>query len=75
MGEVRTKFADFLEENKINVREKNSFNFLWVIDFPLFEKNDDGITSAHHPFTQPHPDDICLLESNPFNVCIVEDNI
>ena len=39
----------------------------WVTDFPLFEKDadDDALTSSHHPFTAPHPDDLALLDSAP----------
>ena len=38
---------------------------LWVVDFPLFEAiADDGRPiPAHHPFTQPHPDDLDLLDA------------
>ncbi|MCU1458714.1 MAG: aspS [Actinomycetia bacterium] len=37
--------------------------FLWVVDFPLFESvgPDGRPVPAHHPFTMPHPDDIALL--------------
>jgi aspartyl-tRNA synthetase len=42
-------------------------SFLWVLDFPLFEK--DATTGAlgavHHPFTSPHPDDLALLDAAP----------
>jgi aspartyl-tRNA synthetase len=39
--------------------------FLWVVDFPLFEAlSDDGKPiPAHHPFTMPHPDDVQLLDA------------
>jgi aspartyl-tRNA synthetase len=45
-------------------------NFLWVVDFPLFDGVDeDGRPMpAHHPFTMPHPDDIDRLESEPLSV-------
>ncbi len=38
--------------------------FVWVTDFPLFEKVDESgrPTPAHHPFTMPHPDDLALLD-------------
>ncbi|MBJ7282580.1 MAG: aspartate--tRNA ligase [Acidimicrobiia bacterium] len=38
--------------------------FVWVTDFPLFEKVDASgrPTPAHHPFTMPHPDDLALLD-------------
>lgn len=43
------------------------FEFLWVVDFPLFDGVDDEghPVAAHHPFTMPHPDDIDLLETDP----------
>jgi aspartyl-tRNA synthetase len=39
--------------------------FLWVVDFPLFEGLDDEgrPVPAHHPFTMPHPDDLHLLDA------------
>jgi aspartyl-tRNA synthetase len=44
-----------------------TLSFLWVLDFPLFEK--DATTGAlgavHHPFTSPHPDDVALLDTAP----------
>ncbi len=44
---------------------EGGLNFLWVVDFPLFEGlDDDGRpVPAHHPFTMPHPDDLGLLAS------------
>jgi len=44
--------------------------FLWIVDFPLFEGvADDGRPiPAHHPFTSPHPDDLAILESDPLAV-------
>jgi aspartyl-tRNA synthetase len=43
---------------------EGGLNFLWVVDFPLFEALGDGgrPVPAHHPFTMPHPDDIGLLD-------------
>ncbi len=43
------------------------FHFLWVTDFPLFEwsAEEQRWTSAHHPFTMPHPDDRSLVASHP----------
>jgi aspartyl-tRNA synthetase len=45
---------------------EGGLNFLWVVDFPLFEGlGDDGSPlPAHHPFTMPHPDDVGLLASD-----------
>lgn len=47
----------------------NDWSFLWVVEPPLFEKNDDGsFAAAHHVFTRPHDSDIPLLESDPGKV-------
>ena len=44
---------------------EGGLQFLWVVDFPLFEAlDDDGRPiPAHHPFTMPHPDDLELLDA------------
>ncbi len=40
--------------------------WLWVVDFPIFEiEEDGGLTPAHHPFVHPHPEDLDLLEGHP----------
>lgn len=49
MGRLRQKVAQ-----DMGLIDENVFNFLWVVDFPMFERNDDGSISAlHHPFTMP----------------------
>ena len=69
MGKLRLEMANQLEAQGLKLRS-DSFNFLWVCDFPLFLPSDDGgvIESAHHPFTAPHPDDVHLLKSDPLKV-------
>jgi len=49
---------------KLNLIDDKKFNFLWVVDFPLFQYNEDEKRweSEHHPFTSAHPDDMKLLE-------------
>ncbi|EAH7597139.1 aspartate--tRNA ligase [Campylobacter upsaliensis] len=47
------RFRLFLAE-ELKLLDPNALEFLWVVDFPMFEKNDDGSYSAmHHPFTMP----------------------
>ena len=55
---------------KRGLYDVNQIDLLWVTDFPMFEKDDlTGVVSpAHHPFTQPHPDDVDRLESDPTSV-------
>ncbi|XP_074102503.1 aspartyl-tRNA synthetase, mitochondrial [Cotesia typhae] len=68
LGKILVEFANIIESKGRQVRTQG-YEFLWIVDFPLFEKNDDGsIASTHHPFTAPHPDDIQYLETDPFNV-------
>jgi len=52
---------------RLGLRDKNKFNCLWVIDFPLLEKDEElgRYFAKHHPFTSPNADDIHLLASNP----------
>ena len=45
--------------------------YVWVVDFPLFVGVDEASgrpKPGHHPFTQPHPDDLHLLETEPLRV-------
>ena len=47
---------------------EGGFNFLWVVDFPLFEAVDEATgrpVPAHHPFTMPHEEDWELLDGSP----------
>ena len=44
----------------------NEWKFLWILDYPLFEKDSDGNpTPLHHPFTAPSSSDIKDLDSDP----------
>ncbi|MBQ4041436.1 MAG: aspartate--tRNA ligase [Prevotella sp.] len=54
----------------LGLMDKNKFECLWIIDFPLFEWSDEEqrLMSTHHPFTMPNPDDIPLLDTDPAKV-------
>ena len=56
--------------NQLGLRDKNKYECLWVIDFPLFEWNeeDQRYYAMHHPFTSPKPEDIPLLDTDPGKV-------
>ena len=47
------------------------YRYVWVVDFPMFVGRDAETgrpKPGHHPFTQPHPDDVDLLETDPMAV-------
>lgn len=56
--------------DRLGLRDKNKFECLWIIDFPLFEWSDEEqrLVATHHPFTMPNPDDIPLLDEHPEQV-------
>lgn len=65
LGALRLKFGkDF------NMIDKSKFNFLWVVDFPLVEYDEEAkrYVALHHPFTSPKAEDLALLETNPDKV-------
>lgn len=62
LGEVRKACAQ-----KLNLIDESIWSYVWVIDFPMFEKSKESgeVGAVHHPFTRPHPEDVDLLESDP----------
>ena len=56
--------------DRLGLRDKDKFECLWIVDFPLFEWSDEEqrLMSTHHPFTLPNPADIPLLETAPERV-------
>ncbi len=65
LGAVRKSAARML-----GLVKEGAFEFVWVTDFPLFERSKETgeITAAHHPFTSPRPQDLELLTSEPLKV-------
>ncbi len=62
MGELRLKVG-----RDLNLIDDTKWKFLWVVDFPMFDWDDEGKrwVAMHHPFTSPNPDQFHLLESDP----------
>jgi len=54
----------------LRLYDPSKFEFVWVVDFPLFEWNEDEkrFDSVHHPFTAPVPDDLLKLETDPGHI-------
>lgn len=59
MGKIRVDYQAFLVENG-KARKSAENKFVWILDFPMFEKNPEtgNLESVHHPFTAPHTDDM-----------------
>jgi len=53
--------------SRLNLRDKNKFVPLWVVDFPLLEWDEkvNRFFAMHHPFTSPNPEDVVLFDTNP----------
>ena len=53
--------------SQLGLKDKNNYKCLWVVDFPLLEKDEelDRFFAKHHPFTSPKPEDIHLLDTDP----------
>ncbi|APZ48716.1 aspartate--tRNA ligase [Jeotgalibaca sp. PTS2502] len=62
LGELRLKFG-----REFNMIDESKFNFLWVVDWPLLEYDEEAkrYVALHHPFTQPKEQDVALLADNP----------
>ena len=60
LGFLRRRIAGMM-----GLLDDEQYNFLWVVDFPMFEKDDEGNLSAmHHPFTQPKLDELYKLDND-----------
>ena len=54
---------------RLSLVPEDKRSFLWVTDFPMFIREQNGtLSSVHHPFTAPNPEDLALLDSAPEKV-------
>ena len=62
LGQLRLEMA-----RRLNLINPDQLNFLWVIDFPMFEYDaeDKRYVAMHHPFTSPRDEDMDKLETDP----------
>jgi len=62
LAKLRLEMGD-----RLNLRDPSILYFCWVLDFPMFEWDEDGKRwdAAHHPFTSPKEEDIPLLDTDP----------
>ena len=65
MGELRLKIG-----KDLSLYDSNEYRPIWVVDFPLFEKDAESeqLHAMHHPFTSPKKEDFKLLKSKPEDV-------
>ncbi|MBL7778405.1 MAG: aspartate--tRNA ligase [Chitinophagales bacterium] len=65
LGDLRLELA-----KRNNWIDPNKWSVLWVVDFPLFEQDEEtgAITFAHHPFCSPHPEDLQYFDTEPLRV-------
>ena len=65
LGELRIEMGSRLE-----LRDDNTFAPLWIVDFPLFEKDEETgqMHAVHHPFTSPKEDQMHLIDTNPEDI-------
>ncbi len=64
------KFADMLRQElgkRLNLIDENDYKFVWIVDFPFYELDDEGnIAFSHNPFSLPQ-DDIEIVKKNPLS--------
>jgi len=68
------RFRNFIAEHeKMNLVDPNKYEFVWVVDFPMFEVEDGRVKALHHPFTQPKDtdkDDVEEIESIAYDIVL-----
>ena len=65
LGALRLRYG-----RQLGLIKPNTFDLLWVVDFPLFERDVENgqITSTHHPFTRPRDEDLKYLDTDPTKI-------
>ncbi len=65
LGALRQKLA-----KELGLIDESKFEFLWIVDWPLFEYDEEAgrYYAAHHPFTRPFDEDLELMNTNPKEV-------
>jgi aspartyl-tRNA synthetase len=68
------RFRNFIAEHeKMNLADPDAFEFVWVVDFPMFEVEDGRVKALHHPFTMPKDtdkDDVEEIESIAYDIVL-----
>jgi len=68
------RFRNFIAEHeKMNLVDENAYEFVWVVDFPMFEVEDGRVKALHHPFTQPKDtdkNDVEEIESIAYDIVL-----
>jgi aspartyl-tRNA synthetase len=60
------KYGNDKPDLRSDKNDPNLLAFCWVVDFPMFEKDDEGgVQAVHHPFTSPKAEDAHLLDTEP----------
>jgi aspartyl-tRNA synthetase len=70
MGRFRIFIA---EHEKMNLIDKDRFEFVWVVDFPMFEIEEGRVKALHHPFTMPldlNHDNLEDIESIAYDIVL-----
>lgn len=65
LGFLRREIA-----RRMGLLDDKQYNLLWVVDFPMFEEDDEtgDLKAMHHPFTCPKLDQVHLLDTDPVSV-------
>ncbi len=65
LGAIRLQYG-----RQLGLIKPNTYDLLWVVDFPMFERDVESgeIVATHHPFTRPRDEDLQYLDTDPTKV-------